>query len=225
MPVLPALVPRGRHRIHVVERARGSRRHGDRTASQAFAPVVAECDWISPSIYDRHDTRQYPTQLVRDRQVEVYRLRNSAMVELSKAMIAESGPDPIDRSCRWSTSTTPRAGNTVETRKIPREQIVEKQLRPAIEAGADSIAIWTGAGHYAHIATSPPNPSFRLQSQVRDSVRLAYLGGETPDTWVSEAVRAEIIDHFGNTIRQAVEDVVADPSRCTSPLMNAATGP
>ena len=189
----------------------------------AFAPVVAECDWISPSIYDRHDTRQYPTQQVRDRQVEVYRLRNSAMVELSKAMIAESArPDrPVVPMVNLYYAP---GGNTVETRRIPREQIVEKQLRPAIEAGADSIAIWTGAGHYAHIATSPPNPSFRLQSQVRDSVRLAYLGGETPDTWVSEAVRAEIIDHFGNTIRQAVEDVVAIRAGALAP-MNAATGP
>ncbi len=31
-----ALVPRGRHRIHVVERARGSRRHGDRAASRGL---------------------------------------------------------------------------------------------------------------------------------------------------------------------------------------------
>ena len=118
----------------------------------------------------------------------------------------------------------PPGGNTVETRKIPREQFVEKQLRPAIEAGADSIAIWTGAGHYAHIATSPPNPQFPLQAQVRDSVRLAYLDGEAPDTWVSEAVRSEIVGHYGNSMRQAVEDVIAIRGGTLEP-MNAAAGP
>jgi hypothetical protein len=188
----------------------------------AYAPIVEECDWVSPSIYDRHDTRLYPAQLTRDRQVEVYRRRNAAMVELSKAMVADSvRPDrPVVPMVNLYYAP---GGNTVETRKIPREQIVEKQLRPAIEAGADSIAFWTGAGHYAHIATSPPNPAFRLQNEVRDSVRLAYLDGEAPEAWVSAAVRAQLVEHFGNTIRQGVEDVISIRAGTLEP-MNAAAG-
>ncbi len=189
----------------------------------AFAPVVAECDWVSPSIYDRHDTRLMPSQIARDRQIEAYKRRNRAMVELAKSMVADS-PQPDRPVIPTINLYYAPGGNTVETRLIPREQVVEKQLRPAIDAGADSIAIWTAAGRYAHIATSPPNEAFRLQEEVRDSIRLAYLDGSPPPTWESEILRTQILDRFGETIRQANEDIAAIRAGVLPP-MNAATGP
>lgn len=175
--------------------------------------IVDECDFVSPTIYDRDDARNYPTPAAAEHSTHNARLRNERVVELSKAMIAASP--------RTDRPVTPfvnlwfaPGGSGGHFRLIPLDQVRSKQIQPAIAGGADSLIIWTAAGYYARLTTNADQPGNVEQQQVRAAFAQDILGS-TPTTWQSDGVRQQLLADWATRVAQ-VQDVVAEERGASS---------
>jgi hypothetical protein len=171
-----------------------------------YQAVIDECDFVCPTIYDRHDERNSPTPAAAAQSVNNTRLRNERLITLSKSLVANS--DRPDRPVLPFVNLWYAPGGIGEDyRMIPRDQVRSKQIEPAVAAGAESIVVWTAAGFYARLATLPDQPSNQEQQQVRAAFASDLLDG-APSSWQDMAVRQEIVNDFANEIRALLETIV-----------------
>ncbi len=171
-----------------------------------YQAVIDECDFVCPTIYDRHDERNSPTPAAAAQSVNNTRLRNERLIALSKSLVANS--DRPDRPVLPFVNLWYAPGGIGEDyRMIPRDQVRSKQIEPAVAAGAESIVVWTAAGFYARLATLPDQPSNQEQQQVRAAFASDLLDG-APSSWQDMAVRQEIVNDFANEIRALLETIV-----------------
>jgi len=175
--------------------------------------IVDECDFVSPTIYDRDDERNYPTPAAAEHSTHNARLRNERVVEMSKAMIAASP--------RTDRPVTPfvnlwfaPGGSGGHFRLIPLDQVRSKQIQPAIAGGADSLIIWTAAGYYARLTTNADQAGNVEQQQVRAAFAQDILGS-TPSSWQSEGLRQQLLADWATRVAQ-VQDIVSE-ERSASP--------
>jgi hypothetical protein len=182
-----------------------------------FRAIVDASDWVSPSIYVRHDARNYSSPQAAQNNSTNFQIRNRLMTEMSRQLVAESARRDRPVIPLINLYFAP-GGNAQQMREIPIDQVVEKMIQPAFAGGAHSIAIWTGAGFYARLATMPPNPS-AYQPTVRAANVVDYLGGQTPPTWEDMELRAFLLTRYAAAIQGAVEaiDAARQSSSATSP--------
>jgi hypothetical protein len=181
---------------------------------ELYRAIIDASDWVSPAIYVRHDSRDYPDPAAAAQNSLVFQIRATLLTEMGRRLVAESStPDrPVIPLINLYFAP---GGNAQHMREIPIDQVVEKMIRPALLAGADSIAIWTGAGFYARLATVPSNPS-HYQPIVRAANVADYLDGQEPAEWYSDELRALLLTRYAAAIRAAVEAIVATRSSIAS---------
>lgn len=169
----------------------------------AMSPIIEECDWLSPTIYDRHDIRNAPNPAHAAYVIENYRRRTVGSIQMCRALIAAS--DRPDRPVMpYMNVLYAPGGSGQELTAIPMDQLLAKQIGPAVEAGAESVVVWTAAGYYARLATVPDRDE-PMQQVVREAFVDDALDGQTPAVWQSTAIRDHMLEHFANLIRQASE--------------------
>lgn len=180
-----------------------------------YQAIIDECDFLCPTIYDRHDERNSPTPAAATQSVQNTKLRNERVVMLSKQMVANS--ERPDRPVLPFVNLWFAPGGIGEDfRLIPRDQVREKQIEPAIAAGADSLVVWTATGYYARLATLPDDPSNQEQQQVRNAFAADLLEG-TPPSWQSLSIRQEIVNDYAIEIRALLDTIVEVRAAADSP--------
>jgi hypothetical protein len=171
-----------------------------------YQAVIDECDFVCPTIYDRHDERHSPTPAAAAQSENNTKLRNRRVIDLAKRLVANSSRP--DRPVLPFVNLWYAPGGIGEDyRMIPRDQVRAKQIEPAVAAGADSIVVWTAAGFYARLTTMPDEPSNQEQQQVRAAFAADLLDG-LPPSWQSMAVRQEIVTDFATEIRALLDTIV-----------------
>ena len=171
-----------------------------------YQSIIDECDFLCPTIYDRHDERNSPTPAAAAQSLQNTRLRNERVVALSKQMVANS--QRPDRPVLPFVNLWYAPGGIGEDfHLIPRDQVRAKQIEPAIAAGADSIVVWTAAGYYARLATIGDQPSNQEQQQVRAAFASDILSGNAPASWQSLQVRQQIVDFYSTEVRALLDTI------------------
>ncbi len=174
----------------------------------AHAPVLREVDWVMVCIYDRQEKAKIEPQK-KDLISSLEYGHKLAKVKMCKSFYAkEHLPDrPVLPAVNLYYAP---GGNTIANRLIPLDEVANEQIRAALEGGAEGIAFWTGADYYFKEATKPDYPEsnslYRTQQlRVRGAAQDAYLNGIAPTNWSSEALRRSLLDHAGNTLRDAAK--------------------
>lgn len=165
---------------------------------KVYAPIVAECDWVSTSIYPVYDPTMFDAanpQTVR----EHGRAWRTAAVGLAK-ILADGKPVIPTVSPVWQPNGVARAGTSVG-----QQQFIEDQVEPAAAAGARGVALWTGLGHGIELAVGGlerhPDQDEKFGTRVwRDAFVAQYLGGQVPTNWSDPSLKAMIARSASNTI-------------------------
>ncbi len=104
--------------------------------ADAFSAVVAECDWICPSVYFFYDPELFP-QDQREGIRKAGRIWRFAQIALAKLLAKQKPVIPIT-SPFWMEFGKARADSVV-----PQSQFVEDGVRPIVGARADGVMIWS----------------------------------------------------------------------------------
>jgi hypothetical protein len=186
MPSLPYWSPNGswavmseEHRQQLLEEA-----------VEGFGPVLRECDWISPSSYDRYELATYPESqhegvtarevAWRHYQVVACEMFNATSGLPAKPIIAMVSP-------------MFRQGGQVEylQKVIPLAEFFSDQIHPLMAAGADGVAIWTALEYFTRAATSSADLG-EPQAVARYAYVQDFLGGVEPLDWTDPVFKAEL---------------------------------
>lgn len=170
---------------------------------KVYAPIIAESDWVSCSIYPVYDPNMFDPanpDLVRAHG----RAWRTAAVGL--AMILANGKPVIPTvSPVWQPNGVAKAGTVVN-----RMQFLEDQIEPAAMAGAKGVALWTGVAHGIDLAVEGlevhANQDENFGTRVwREAFVSAYLGGIPPANWSDPAVRVVLARAASESIVDAVK--------------------
>jgi len=146
-----------------------------------FAPLMDEVDWFLPSIYDRYESKQFAADMIPLICLSETSFRE-ATVDFLRSYMAQPGKvrrPIIPMVSPWFIE----GGRATQFRPIPSEELLSDQLRPAIMAGADGIALWCSTDWLLMLAT--------------------HNGAELPQYAANEQVRVRaqfVIDFFGGTL-------------------------
>ncbi len=167
-------------------------------AAAAAAPIIAECDWVSVSIYspydpamvipgDSHSLEGTPESVRADG-----RQWRKARVGLAKLLA--NGKPVIPNVCPYWTP----GGIAPTAREIPARQFIEDQVAPALAEGANGLAVWTGIGYQIQMVTAVAEKQESVGEQGfgvtewRKALASDYLGGATNIDWADPAIRARL---------------------------------
>jgi hypothetical protein len=120
-----------------------------------YGPVIAECDWLAPCVYSTVGNPRFlggqspQTQAATRAYVSA---RVGMCVRVSQAR--KDRPKVIP----FASPLYQYGGGARCLSRIPRSEILRTCVEPAVDAGADGLAIWTGA-HYFIDAVTKPGPS------------------------------------------------------------------
>lgn len=185
--------------------------------STKYAPLMDELDWFMPSIYDRYERSRFDASMLplitmsessfRDASVEFFRRHMSQPGKARRPIIPMASPWFIE------------GGRATQYRAIPADELIGDQLRPAIDAGADGIALWCATDWLSTLATrdGADFPEYARVEQIRVRQQFAadfVAGGSSPSfDWTAPAnaamVRARLSAIVTNAI-VAVNRAVAD---------------
>ncbi len=204
MPSLPYWTPDGSWAVATPE----TRELLLAQAVEGFGPVLRECDWISPSSYDRYELAMYP-----ESQHEVVTAREVAwrhyQVAACERFNANSGlpPKPIIAM----VSPMFRQGGQVEylQKIIPWPEFLGDQIHPLMAAGADGVAIWTALEYFTRAATSSADLG-EAQEVARYAYVQDFLGGVEPLDWTDPAFKAELQQMTSAFVLQRMTELRAD---------------
>ena len=171
-------------------------------ASRVYAPIVAECDWVSPSIYPVYDPAEVQESLRSGvRQAGVAWRR--AQVGLAK-LLAKDKPVIPTVSPVWQPNGKAPAGAVV-----PPIQFVEDQVAPAVRAGAAGVAVWTSYDRIIKAAcTEAPKPQ-SPEEFPRDNLVKAFLDGRAPLDWSAPGVASQMRERAARVVLRSLRDVRA----------------
>lgn len=167
-----------------------------------YSPIVAEQDWVSPSIYPIYDPAIFdPKSPAAVR--EGGRAWRSSQVGIAKILAAGKPVIPTI-SPFWQPNGVANAGRTV-----PQDQFVEDQIAPAVAAGANGVAIWTGIEYSVDLAIGGtakyPQQEENFGTRVwRDAFIRDYLDNRPPAQWDDPQLRATLIRKVSTSIFDAI---------------------
>ena len=169
---------------------------------QVYAPLIAEVDWVSPSIYPVYDPLLFEPKtpdLVRQHG----RAWRAATVGFAKILAAGKPVIPTV-SPLWQPNGVATAATTV-----PQVQFIEDQIEPAAAAGASGVALWTGINYGITLAIDgyeknlPQDETFGTRVWRAAFVK-EYLDNQPPRDWNDPLVRATLVRKGSNTILDAI---------------------
>lgn len=180
-----------------------------------YAPLAAEVDWLSPSIYPVYDPMMFePTtpQLVR----EHGRAWRTTSVGLAKILAAGKPVIPTVSSL-WQPNGVALAGTAV-----PQDQFIEDQVQPAVQAGACGVALWTGVGYGIELAvggySKHPQQDETLGTRVwREAFVKEYLDLRPPADWNDPMVRMTLVRKASNTIMDSIRWIRSAQPQAATP--------
>ena len=164
--------------------------------AKTYAPIIAELDWVSVSIYDYYDPRMVeygnpnsvrgtPESVRRDG--HEWRIAQVGLAKLlggSKLVIPTVFPF-------WAPG-----GVAPYCRVINPRDFIQDQIAPAIGAGANGFALWATTGYrIEQITRVEQDPSLESKeknfgvTEWRAAVTADYLGGTQPADWNTPAIR------------------------------------
>lgn len=169
---------------------------------KVYAPLAAEVDWVSTSIYPVYDPLLFEPKtpdLVRAHG----RAWRTASVGFAKILAAGKPVIPTV-SPYWQPNGVATAGTSV-----PEAQFIEDQVEPAAAAGADGVAIWTGVGYGITLAIDGYAKNMPQDETLGTRVWRAafiseYLDNQPPRNWSDAVVRATLVRKSSNTILDAI---------------------
>lgn len=166
-----------------------------------YAPLMAELDWLSPSVYDRYELNRRPQNehaILTSRELSW----RTTYITMCKEMLAAAGrPDtPVIPVCLF---VFPHGGDATVEGAITDEEFLRDQVKPCLDAGADGFAHWCAYQTHVIIAgkTELTNGiTVADQRKMRDLARDLFLAGKEPSEWTSEQAKASLQAAFGNRL-------------------------
>jgi len=175
-----------------------------------YAPLMDELDWFLPSIYDRYERGKFGPEMLALISLSETSFREASMGFI-KAYMSQPGKvrrPIIPIASPWFIE----GGLATQYRPIPAAEMIADQLRPAIQAGADGIALWCSTGWLVTLATrsSAELPAYVLEDQarVREQFKIDLMGA-TPSSfdWTSTESAALVRGRLADVVSGAVAAV------------------
>lgn len=180
--------------------------------AQMYAPLVAECDWVSPSIYPVYDPAMFsPPERADVRRAGVaWRIAQVGFARL----LAKGKPVIPMISPVWQPG-----GRTPSGGVVPSDQFVEDQVRPALGAGASGLAIWTAYPQMIDSATRTTEDRTATGEFPRENLARSLLDGTLPQDWTAPDLPATLRRRAAHVVLRALRDVRSvDPTVSPSTL-------
>jgi hypothetical protein len=162
--------------------------------NKALGPLLEAVDWISPTIYDQHEATKASSASQLTQTSKTYQDRITTLIKMGNEYLVSKGIAPKPVIPTINVFFAP-GGNTLENRPIPTNEIVTDQVKTALDAGANGLAIWSAIDYYVRTAATGTysNPNHCGQKKWRDFFRDLYLGGVEPSDWKAPAVREKLL--------------------------------
>lgn len=169
---------------------------------KSYAPIIAEVDWVSTSIYPVYDPMMFEPKTPDDVRAHG-RAWRSTCVGLAKILAAGKPVIPTI-SPIWQPNGVAKAGTLV-----PETQFIEDQVAPAIAAGAAGVAIWSGIGYGIELAVDGEAKHLGQDSNFgtrvwREAFVAEYLDQSPPKDWADPLVRSTLVRKASNSIFDAL---------------------
>jgi hypothetical protein len=172
------------------------------SCAEMYAPLVAECDWVSPSIYPVYDPsmfKPYEQSGVRAAGVAW----RSAQVGFAR-LLAAGKPVIPTVSPVWQPGGLAAAGTVV-----PPRQFVQDQVQPALRAGAAGVAVWTSYGKLIDQKLAESPEAAEAGEFPRKNLVKAFLDGREPQDWKDPAVAEVMRRDAARVVLRSLRDVRA----------------
>lgn len=135
----------------------------------SYAKLLAECDWLNPSFYNKYDPDVVKGDIVP--RESMYRFELVKLCHLINQRLGTNKPI-IPMTCPWYTP----GGHVEYEQKIVQEQFMrDSVLLPYLKAGVSGFAIWYATSYYAGRAFSmdPGNRSMSLYNSFLRNYNLS----------------------------------------------------
>ena len=182
-----------------------------------FGPLMDQVDWFMPSIYDRYERALFSADMRSLIAVSESSFRDATVTFLRDYM---SIPGKVRRPIvPMASPWFIEGGRATRARAVPIDELVSDQLKPAVAAGADGIALWCIKDWMGMLATRDCSDLAQWirddQAIVRAQFAMDFLGGVSPTAfdWSSPANVATVraaLDGVVSGALQAVQRVGAD---------------
>jgi hypothetical protein len=176
-----------------------------------YAPLMDELDWFMPSIYDRYERARFDGGML-----PLITLSESSFREASVTFLHRYAAQPGKARRPVIPMVSPwfiEGGRATQYRAIPSEELVGDQVRPAVNAGADGIALWCATEWLSTLATRDgedlPEYARIEQARVRSQFAIDFLGGVIDPSfdWTESANTVTIRRHLAQVVTGAVAAV------------------
>jgi hypothetical protein len=173
-----------------------------------FDPVMRECDWFNPGVYDRYElitftAAEQPSLMASE---AAYRTMN---VEVCNRFNASSGLPrkpiiPMVSPMFWKVGRI-----SYNMKQMTMEEMLRDTVRPLMQAGADGVAVWTGMSYWVRASTSALDlgPD---QADARYALTMDFLDGVTPANWTSQALHDDLSLRTSEHLRSVLDAVRAE---------------
>ena len=185
-------------------------------AMAKYAPLSRELDWFMPAIYDYYEVAQFSATMAPEITVAERSFKDATMEFLHRYM---TQPLVVKRPILPAVSPWfMDGGRATLYRPIPTDELVRDQFQPAIDGGADGVAMWCSTPWLMTLSTRDfsnfPQQWVRdAQIHLRAQFAIELFGGTLPVDydWTSTqnvaSVRAKItavVDNAFAALSQAV---------------------
>jgi hypothetical protein len=91
-------------------------------------------------------------------------------------------------------------------KQVTLEEMLRDSVRPLIDEGADSVALWTGLPYWVRLATSAQD--FGLsQLEARHAFTQDFLGGIPPADWTAPGVHESLSETISEHISARLDEI------------------
>ena len=181
-------------------------------AARDATPLLAEADWIGPSVYAYYDPAMVtPGRAERIRGTpELARTNDRAwrQAQVGLAALLARGKPVVPTVCPfWAPG-----GIAPWCTWIDRKTFISDYVEPVVKMGATGLMLWTGLAYRIQTVTEVnPAEGTTERNFGRDEWRVAmvkdYLGGRQPADWASPEVRARLSRAMSRALVQTIRDL------------------
>lgn len=170
-----------------------------------YAPLVAEEDWVSPSVYPVYDPLMFEPKTP-DAVRESGRAWRISSVGIAKILAAGKPVIPTI-SPYWQPNGVAKAGTIV-----PQAQFLEDMVAPIVEAGANGVALWSSVGYCIELAIDGYAKKMHQEENFgtrvwRDAFIQEYLENRPPTNWDDPMLRATLLRKASLTILDSIRSI------------------
>jgi hypothetical protein len=170
-----------------------------------YRPIADACDWISPTIYGKYDPSLFPEP---DRERIRQQGRAWRTAQVGVALMLSKGRPVIPIACPWWTP----GGKADFCRLMNPKEFMEDQAGPALEVGAQGIAVWGALTYQIERMTAADQSPYVDERgfgvrEWRAAVVKDYLGGREPRDWSDPAIGTSLRRSMSESMVGSMENV------------------